>query len=84
MRCYESIVTGETVNLVEHDDHTANGRCRNESAEEFPCLLLFGRCAEPVTDLEVGDKSASHGKRGADHTSDHHGSHDARGAAESD
>ena len=28
--------------------------------------------------------SASHGKRGTDHTSDHHGSHDARGAAESD
>ena len=78
-----SIVGSEAVSLVEYHDDAAYRCGRHEYAEEFVSLLVFGRTAEPVANLQVGDERAGRGERCAYHAAHDEGGHHAACAFES-
>ncbi len=73
----------ESIHVVEQQDHATDGGGTHQSAEKLPRLLFAGSGTDPVTDLQIGDKSAGHGEGGAHHTSYDHRSHDAGCAVQS-
>ena len=62
------LATGKAISLVEHDHHADHRSCADEGAKKLPSLLLARCGAQPVTDLQVGDETAGHAQRRADHT----------------
>ena len=50
----------KAIDVIEHNHYTRNRGGRHKGADKLPSLLLLGSRAEPITYLEVGDKTACH------------------------
>ena len=84
LRSHQGILTRVSVSLGQQHDDCAYRQSGNERAHELESLLFIRRRADPVTDFQIGDEAAGHGKCRTDDAAHHQCRDDARAALQPD